>query len=77
MSDVEKVIEELSPMPELQISEVIYDLHKMNEMYQRAEIQPLRGSIVGVEIDNAIAALIRADRAFHILLAQEEQRKEQ
>ncbi len=75
MMDIEQFMEKPSPIPESEVIDMICQLYELGEKYRTAEkIDSFGGYRVREEIDKTIEHLIKADRAFHVVLAQAEQR---
>lgn len=79
MSEVSKIAAKLPFMSESFLADVVFLLRLMqNNYYKRLleNISPNTGEVWD-EIEHAVTAVIRADRAFHIALALKEQQKQQ
>src|SRR5260363_102260 len=78
MTDIDEFMEQLSPIPAFDVTDLIGRLTELGEQYRAAEkIDPSNGYRASRQIDQAIEHLLKADRGFHMALAQAEQRAEQ
>src|SRR5260363_193186 len=78
MTDIDEFMEQLSPIPAFDVTDLIGRLTELGEQYRAAEkIDPSNGYRASRQIDQAIEHLLKADRGFHMALAQAEQRADQ
>src|SRR5260363_264045 len=74
MTDIDEFMEQLSPIPAFDVTDLIGRLTELGEQYRAAEkIDPSNGYGASRQIDQAIEHLLKADRGFHMALAQAEQ----
>src|SRR5260363_13954 len=78
MTDIDEFMEQLSPIPAFDVTDLIGRLTELGEQYRAAEkIDPSNVYRASSQIDQATQHLLKADRGFHMALAQAEQRAEQ